>query len=72
MNRPVKPHIEREAVDVFMAHWEAGAFKAQRLGQAFYNHFNLHRLSDQPALLDLYAADGKKALKCINGLFEIS
>ncbi|CAI8850808.1 hypothetical protein EMIT0324P_11883 [Pseudomonas chlororaphis] len=51
--------------------WDRGIFKEQRLGQAFYNHFRLHHLSDQTALYNLYEADGEKALVAISRLFRI-
>jgi hypothetical protein len=41
--------IESAAYEHFLSLWELGKFEGQRLGQAFYNHFRLHRLSDQTA-----------------------
>ncbi|WP_256657647.1 hypothetical protein [Pseudomonas sp. ACM7] len=46
-------------------------FEKQRLGQAFYNYFRLHRLTDQASLFGLYEADGEKALVTISRLFQI-
>lgn len=37
----------------------------QRLGQAFYNHFNLHKITNQASLRGLYEADGEKASRLI-------
>ncbi|WP_256677620.1 hypothetical protein [Pseudomonas sp. PB103] len=63
--------IERAAFDDFFSQWDAGTFEGQRLGQAFYNHFRLHRLTDQTPLSGLYAADGKKARKLIGALIGV-
>ncbi len=41
------------------------------MGQAFYNYFRLHRLTDQTSLHTLYEADGDKALVAISRLFLI-
>ncbi|MBC8995369.1 hypothetical protein IAI51_02365 [Pseudomonas sp. N40(2020)] len=64
--------IERAAFDEFIGHWEQGLFEGQRLGQAFYNHFRLHRLSDQSLLMELHAADGKKAREQIRRIFHLN
>lgn len=65
MARETNLQIERAAYDEFLRLWDSGAFENQRLGQAFYNHFRLHRLSDQSGLQALYEADGKQALKAL-------
>ncbi len=67
----MRPEIERAAYDEFLELWDRGAFENQRLGQAFYNHFRLHRLSEQRLLHDLYESDGKKALSAIAVIFEL-
>ncbi|WP_426234550.1 hypothetical protein [Pseudomonas sp. TWP3-2] len=71
MESRIKPEIERAAYDEFLELWDRGKFENQRLGQAFYNHFRLHRLSDQTFLHGLYKSDGKKALNAIAGIFHI-
>ncbi|MCB2250329.1 hypothetical protein [Pseudomonas chlororaphis] len=71
MNNPPKLEIEHAAYDDFLSLWGQGKFEKQRLGQAFYNHFRLHRLADQACLRGLYEADGEKALVVIAGLFQI-
>ncbi|KNH44641.1 hypothetical protein [Pseudomonas lini] len=63
--------IESAAYNEFLTLWNQGAFEKQRLGQAFYNYFHLHRLTDQAFLHGLYEADGKKALVVISRLFQI-
>lgn len=62
--------IERAAREEFFRLWTEGRFKHQRLGQAFYNHFNLHKLADQASLQGLYEADGEKASRLIMRLFH--
>jgi hypothetical protein len=49
---------------------EDGKFDGQRVGQAFYNHFNLHKLSDQSQLQNLYERDGQTAWDIIYNLFD--
>ena len=63
--------IESAAYDAFLLRGNQGEFDGQRLGQAFYQHFRLHRISDQAHLYGLYEADGKKALKVISKVFQI-
>jgi hypothetical protein len=63
--------IEVAAYDDFFGLWNRGMFEKQRLGQAFYNYFRLHRLTDQASLFGLYEADGEKALITISRLFQI-
>lgn len=63
--------IERASYDEFLSDWGQGKFEGQRLGQAFYNHFHLHRLTDQTSLQNLYDTDGKKARRVISLLFQI-
>ncbi|WP_338524257.1 hypothetical protein NUH87_00735 [Pseudomonas batumici] len=68
-----KPPMEIESAryDEFLDLWEQGAFDQQRLGQAFYNHFRLHRLTDQAVLQGLYEIDGEKAGAVIFRVFRI-
>ncbi|AIN58944.1 hypothetical protein [Pseudomonas soli] len=63
--------IERATYEEFVRLWRQGNFEHQRLGQAFYNHFNLHKLADQAALCNLYEADGEKASGLILRLFRL-
>jgi hypothetical protein len=62
--------IERAAYEAFILLWSQGRFGQQRLGQAFYNHFNLHKLTDQASLHNLYESDGEKASGLILRLFN--
>lgn len=63
--------LEKVAYLEFQRLLKTGHFAHQRTGQAFYNHFNLHLLSDQQALAGLYAADGRQAIKLIERMFVI-
>jgi len=63
--------IESARYDEFLDLWEQGAFTQQRLGQAFYNHFRLHRLTDQAVLQGLYEADSEKACAMISRVFRV-
>lgn len=66
------PHIEQRKFDEFMRKFKAGKFGTQRLGQAFYNEFNLHRIDDQDSLHNLYAKDGEHALNSIKQIFTFN
>lgn len=61
--------IEQKKFDVFMDKFKNGEFGSQRLGQAFYNEFKLHRINDQTKLNNLYAKDGKHAVNPIRAIF---
>ena len=65
--------IEKFEFERFMKIFTKGKeFRGQRLGQAFYNHFNLHKLSNQERLNNIYAKDGPHAIACINAVFEFT
>ncbi|HCN44734.1 MAG TPA: hypothetical protein DIT18_02945 [Pseudomonas sp.] len=63
--------IEQAAYQEFERLWNQGSFDQQRLGQAFYNHFRLHKLTSQSPLHELYEAKGEQALRLISQLFTI-
>lgn len=63
--------IERAAYDEFLTLWGRGEFEEQRLGQAFYNYFHLHKLTDQAVLHGLYEVDGKKAMALISRVVQL-
>lgn len=49
-------------VQRFWEAWTAGDYRNQRVGQAFYNHFNMHKVSgDKLELNKLYELDGQAA-----------
>ncbi|MBA1245261.1 hypothetical protein [Pseudomonas japonica] len=63
--------IEHASFELFLNLWYSGTFAEQRLGQAFYNHFKLHQLTNQNGLHELYESSGKKALRMIGDYFLI-
>ncbi|WLG26091.1 hypothetical protein PSH68_14795 [Pseudomonas lurida] len=63
--------IERAAYEEFVRLWSQGSLEHQRLGQTFYNHFNLHKLTDQAGLRGLYEADADKASRFILRRFHL-
>jgi hypothetical protein len=67
-----KLQIEKYAYTLFMKQWKEGKFNGQRLGQAFYNHFNMHKICDQTRLRSLYQKDGDEATALIKQLFKFS
>lgn len=71
MNNGSLMEIERAAYEEFERLWYQGSFDQQRLGQAFYNHFRLHKLTNQSPLHELYEAKGEQALQLISQLFTI-
>ena len=64
--------IEQHAFDNFMRKFKKGKFGTQRLGQAFYNHFNLRRLTNQSALLNVWAKEGEHAKRCIQMICDFN
>ena len=71
MNSNLGLEIESAAYEEFLKLWHQGVFENQRLGQAFYNYFRLHSLTDQASLYGLYEANGEKAMAIISRFFEI-
>lgn len=63
--------IEQAEWERFCKRFKDGGFGQQRLGQAFYNHFSLHKISDQSPLHNLYAKDGEHAKSLIKQLFNL-
>lgn len=65
--------LENYAVIQFNKQWDAGKFKGQRYGQAFYNHFRLDRIVDQAQLRDLcQTSDNKQARALIKHIFKLN
>lgn len=71
MESKLSLQIERAALEEFFRLWAEGNFEHQRLGRAFYNHFNFHKLADQASLQGLYETDGEKASCLIMRLFHL-
>lgn len=61
--------IEKKKFDIFLNNYKKGKYGSQRLGQAFYNEFKLHRIRDQASLNNLYAKDGEHAINSIKQFF---
>lgn len=38
-------YISKSMYQVFCEKWNNGEFAGQRFGQAFFNHFNLHKMT---------------------------
>lgn len=68
----IKTSIELHYFTEFKNKFYSNGFPGQRLGQAFYNHFNLHKMNNQEALCKLYEADGPEASQIIDSLFEVT
>lgn len=66
------PHIEQRKFDNFMRDFKKGKFGTQRLGQAFFNYFDLHKVDDQTSLHNLYAKDGEHAINSIKEIFTFN
>lgn len=64
--------LEKKAYHDFLKLWRGDKFRGLRLGQAFYNHFRLHRLTDQDQLRGLYEKDGDEAHKVIGQVFRFN
>lgn len=62
--------IEEAEYTNFKKMIKEGKFSNQRLGQAFYNHFNLHKMNDQDKLDPLFELDGIPAIVKIHMLFK--
>lgn len=68
-----KLQLEKHQYDLFLKEYKNGTkYKSQRLGQAFYNHFNMHKLANQKQLNGLYELDGDIAKQCIATVFRFN
>lgn len=76
MNQTVKllkPSIEEKEYDKFCIDFNKGKYgKNIRFGQAFYNHFKLHRVDDQTTLHNIHAKDGQHAKNSIKEIFTFT
>lgn len=71
MNIQPKMSIEKAEFDIFMAKFKAGEFKAQRLGQAFFDYFNLQKMNNNELTNAIYYADSDTAKDLIKESFNI-
>jgi hypothetical protein len=61
--------LERYAFQTFLKEMKTDKYKGQRWGQAFYNHFKLHKITDQSQVGKLYELDGQVAKDFATNLF---
>ena len=64
----MKYTIERREYEKFRENYSD---EHLRYGQAFYNHFNLHKMKQTPALDELYNASNAVAIQLIHQMFEM-
>ncbi len=68
-----KLQLELRAYQDFQKKFKEGKFKGQRFGQAFYDHFKMHRVvRDKDALDLIYTQDGDAAKASIKELFKFN
>jgi len=63
--------IEAQEYQRFMNAYKLGLFGFQRLGQAFYNHFSIYKMSDRPIEDKLWQKGGQESRKLIQEIFDI-
>ena len=64
--------IEKAEYVSFKTVYHGGSYKHLRYGQAFYNHFAMHKTAQHQDLLGkLYEMDEKEAVEFINTYFII-
>ena len=71
----IKPQVRISLTFVreFYYKWDSGAFPYIRMGQAFYNEFNLHKMQQDREWFDsLYNSDGVVAINMINSITDFS
>ena len=64
--------IELHGFEEFIRGFWENKVPGYRLGQAFFNHYNLHILSNKEAFNKLYELDGDKALREIQRLVDFN
>lgn len=64
------PSIERAAYEEFLKRFKDGQYEGQRLGQAFFNEFKLHKTKETKYDL-LYELDGERAKGFIYWHFDL-
>lgn len=63
--------FETKKVQMFFQDFQAGKYGSQRLGQAFYNEFNLQKMVGDP-YGELYQLDDNDARRYIRENFHLS
>ena len=62
--------FEAAKYEEFFRDFKVGKYGAQRLGQAFFNEFNLHKSTQGKGVFDvLWNLDGKEAIEFIHKTF---
>ena len=62
--------LERHAFQHFLREVKTDKYKGQRWGQAFYNHFKLHKVISHDKEFDkLYELDGQPAKDLVSNIF---
>lgn len=64
--------IEKRQYEMFLDRFNKKLLGTQRLGQAFYDHFKLDKLTDQKQLANIYAKDGEHAKASILAIFDLT
>lgn len=68
--------IEQAEFDIFLRKYHSkkklNPKGGQRLGQAFYHYFSLHKMADQNFLMNIYEKDGEEALNTIKAICTFS
>lgn len=65
-------NISKTLFDEFQKEWREGKYAGQRYGQAFYNHFSLHKCNHGPELDRLYNATDAVAKVMVLALIDPS
>ena len=65
--------LEAKSLSIFFLLFKHNNYRGQRLGQAFFNHFALHKMRDQEQFAKLYEErDELKASSMIHSLVILS
>ena len=65
--------LEAKSLSIFFLLFKHDNYRGQRLGQAFFNHFSLHKMKDQEQFAKLYEErDESKAKNMIKALVILS
>lgn len=68
----LKMSLEYDSFIQFRRMFDGHKFTMQRFGQAFYNHFNLHKMGNQSQFQNLYELHEPDAMKIIEELFDFT
>lgn len=69
----IQASIDQSLYKEFLAKWNAGGYPHLRFGQAFYNHFNLHKMTQSNELDKIWAVESEEEGKvAIRSVFNIN